>query len=797
MSQALRRLLEGWSEGVVLAQKSFDNDANHEGRIIERARRGYRSLTVKYPVKKATSVFRVLCLLSVIAVQGGSTVVHAASGLVAAYAFNEGSGSTTADASGQGNTGTISGATWTASGRFGGALSFNGTSSWVTVNDAASLHLTSGVTLEAWVKLTAVTGWQAAVIKEQPGGLAYSLYSNTDRNVPSGTIHTTSDVNLYGNLKVPVNTWTHLATTYDGATLRLYVNGAQVSSQAVAGQMPTSTSPLRMGGDSVWGEYLNGLIDEVRIYNRALSAAEIQTDINTPISVAPQTVQTVTPTSFTLTAAGATQQLTATAIYSDSSTQNVTNDPTTTYTSNNLAAATVSATGLVAAVANGTATITVSHGGFSATATATVNIPPPVQTGITVTPVNFTLTTAGATQQLTVTATYSNGTTQTVTTAAGTTYGSNNTAAATVSATGLVTAVANGTATITAAYGGFSGGATATVNTSAPTQTGLTVAPPTFTLASAGATRQLTVTATYSNGTTQTVTTVAGTTYGSNNTAAATVNATGLVTAVANGTATITASFGGFSASSTATVSVATTGLVAAYAFGEGSGSTTADASGQGNTGTISGATWTASGRFGGALSFNGTSSWVTVNDAASLHLTSGVTLEAWVKLTAVTGWQAAVIKEQPGGLAYGLYSNTDRNVPSGTIHTTSDVNLYGNLKVPVNTWTHLATTYDGATLRLYVNGAQVSSQAVAGQMPTSTSPLRMGGDSVWGEYLNGLIDEVRIYNRALSAAGDSNGHKYADIGGSADRSNRDAHKLYAHGSRCHAAVDSHGDLFG
>ena len=408
-------------------------------------------------------------------------------------------------------------------------------------------------------------------------------------------------------------------------------------------------------------------------------------------------------------------------------------------------------------MANGTATITVSHGGFLATATATVNIPPPVQTGITVTPVNFTLTTAGATQQLTVTATYSNGTTQTVTTAAGTTYGSNNTAAATVSATGLVTAVANGTATITAAYGGFSGGATATVNTSAPTQTGLTVAPPTFTLASAGATRQLTVTATYSNGTTQTVTTVAGTTYGSNNTAAATVNATGLVTAVANGTATITASFGGFSASSTAIVSVATTGLVAAYAFNEGSGSTLADASGQGNTGTISGATWTASGRFGGALSFNGTSSWVTVNDATSLRLTSGVTLEAWVRPIAPSGWQAAIIKEQIGDLSYGLYVNTGQDQASGTVNINgNDTAVYPaseDAQMPQNRWTHLATTFNGSVLRLYANGVEVNNIPSSGQLTVGSGPLRIGGDAVWGEYFNGSIDEVRVYNRALSAA--------------------------------------------
>src|SRR5262249_49077787 len=72
-------------------------------------------------------------------------------GLVAAYSFNEGAGTAVTDVTGNGNTGTISGATWTAAGRYGRALSFDGTSARVTVPDAASLHLTTGMTLEAWV----------------------------------------------------------------------------------------------------------------------------------------------------------------------------------------------------------------------------------------------------------------------------------------------------------------------------------------------------------------------------------------------------------------------------------------------------------------------------------------------------------------------------------------------------------------------------------------------------------------------------------------------------------------------
>jgi hypothetical protein len=71
--------------------------------------------------------------------------------------------------------------------------------------------------------------------------------------------------------------------TYDGATLLLYVNGVQVSSRAQTGNIVTSTNPLQIGGDSLFGQYFNGIIDEVRVYNVALTPAQIQADMSSPI----------------------------------------------------------------------------------------------------------------------------------------------------------------------------------------------------------------------------------------------------------------------------------------------------------------------------------------------------------------------------------------------------------------------------------------------------------------------------------------------------------------------------------
>ncbi len=230
-------------------------------------------------------------------------------GLVAAYGFNEGSGSTTSDASGMSNTGTISGATWTTSGRFGNALSFNGSSNRVNINDANSLDLTTGMTLEAWVYPTSLSGWRSVILKEQSGGLTYALYAYDNAPQPAAYINTGgSDLTVAGTASISLNAWTHLASTYDGASFKLYVNGSQVGSKAISGAIKASTNPLTIGGNSVWGEYFSGRIDEVRIYNRALSQAEIQSDMNTSITVLPpDTTPPTAPANLSATAAGSSQ----------------------------------------------------------------------------------------------------------------------------------------------------------------------------------------------------------------------------------------------------------------------------------------------------------------------------------------------------------------------------------------------------------------------------------------------------------------------------------------------------------
>src|SRR6059036_1274181 len=218
------------------------------------------------------------------------SIIDPAGTLVAAYGFDEGTGTSVVDRSGNGNSGIITGATWSSSGRFGKALAF-GPGALVTVNDSASLDVTGALTLETWVYPTALSAsWMNLICKPagNPGSVppCYVLQGCSSSQAPSFFVSPAS-ANAVAPSALSLNTWSHLAATYDGAMMRLYVNGVQVASRAQTGTMTTSSDALSIGGNTFSGQNWTGLIDEVRIYSRALSPSEIQTDMNTPVAPKP------------------------------------------------------------------------------------------------------------------------------------------------------------------------------------------------------------------------------------------------------------------------------------------------------------------------------------------------------------------------------------------------------------------------------------------------------------------------------------------------------------------------------
>ncbi|HWC25816.1 MAG TPA: LamG-like jellyroll fold domain-containing protein [Solirubrobacteraceae bacterium] len=199
---------------------------------------------------------------------------------VAAYGFDEPSGSTVTDESGNANHGTISGASHSTGGRYGGALSFDGSDDRVSVADAVSLDLTTAVTLEAWVSPATSSEWRPVLLKERPRGFSYALYAANGKRRPAGYVQTTSTRAATGSSPLPLGAWSHVAVTYDGSALRLYVNGSQVGSRAMAGSIATSDGELKIGGSAAADEWFKGLIDNVRIYDRALSSDDLKALMN-------------------------------------------------------------------------------------------------------------------------------------------------------------------------------------------------------------------------------------------------------------------------------------------------------------------------------------------------------------------------------------------------------------------------------------------------------------------------------------------------------------------------------------
>jgi PKD repeat protein len=216
---------------------------------------------------------------------GTGTTTTSNNGLVAAYGFEETSGTTVNDASGNSNIGTIKEAVRINTGKYGKALQFDGINDWVTVNDSATLDLTNAMTLEAWVYPQSLTNGGTVLLKEKSGGAVYNLYAYETSDLPVSSFNDGSYRVISGTSKLPVNQWTHLVATYDGQYQRLYVNGTQIAQRAQTGLIQQG-GILRIGGNSVWGEYFKGYIDEIRVYNRALTATEVKNNMTTPTSSA-------------------------------------------------------------------------------------------------------------------------------------------------------------------------------------------------------------------------------------------------------------------------------------------------------------------------------------------------------------------------------------------------------------------------------------------------------------------------------------------------------------------------------
>ncbi|OIN97772.1 hypothetical protein AUJ66_02290 [Candidatus Desantisbacteria bacterium CG1_02_38_46] len=198
--------------------------------------------------------------------------------LVAYWNFDEGEAEEVKDLSGNGNDGTINGdAEWVKQ-KKGYALKFNGEDAYVDCGSDDILNIADAITIECWVKRTGDgKGWDG-IVSKGGGSSGYQLfYHQPSQNI---VFYLNTDITGYGSItgkNIPVNEWMHVAATYDSneKTIKLYQNGVMTASKLYEGQITNFADNFYIGRSTGFN-YFCGFIDEVRIYNRALTEEEIK-----------------------------------------------------------------------------------------------------------------------------------------------------------------------------------------------------------------------------------------------------------------------------------------------------------------------------------------------------------------------------------------------------------------------------------------------------------------------------------------------------------------------------------------
>ena len=506
---------------------------------------------------------------------------------------------------------------------------------------------------------------------------------------------------------------TSLSFTTTGATQQLTAtvkdqNGATISDATVTWSS-SNTGVATVSASGSVTSVGDGTATITATSGSASATASVTVTLMIPTTI------TLSPTSLSFSSPGSTQQLTATVVDQNGTTIS---NPSVTWSTSNASVATVSSSGAVTSVGDGTATITATSGSVSATASVTVLVLVP--TTITLSPTSLSFSSPGSTQQLTATVKDQNGTTISDATV---TWTTSNASVATVSASGAVTAVAVGSATITATSGSASATASVTVTVMVPTT--VTLSPTSLSFTSIGATSTLTATVKDQNGATMSGATVTWTT---SNASVATVSS-GVVTSVAAGTATITATSG--SASATASVTVAVT-----QSF----------------------------------LQFDGVDDYVNIPDSDALNLTT-YTVAAWFKADNPTAPGFIIARGESFGsdvMQYSLAVSNGFGSSSGKLgawfETASDSDFYINTTTTINAgqwYFGVVTRSASGDYKLYLDG-NLEASSTGTSSPGTPSHITTIGNRTQGhpsrvrdyeEHFDGAVKEAAIWDTALSAA--------------------------------------------
>jgi hypothetical protein len=206
---------------------------------------------------------------------------------MAAYGFKEGSGLTTADSSTYGRTLTLNTATWT-TGHTGSGISNTTTGQGAT---GSFIGPSATITIMAWIRpldLTAGTTHFALGFIDVSANTQVGIFT---QRADFGTVNVLqTDIRISGSLKelhgtaLTLNTWTHVALTYNGSTIYLYKDGVLVTSLVAAGSIGTGDAFYVAGWNTVTPYDTDVDVDDVRVFSTALNQGQIIYGMNTPVA---------------------------------------------------------------------------------------------------------------------------------------------------------------------------------------------------------------------------------------------------------------------------------------------------------------------------------------------------------------------------------------------------------------------------------------------------------------------------------------------------------------------------------
>jgi len=200
-------------------------------------------------------------------------------GLIGWWKFDETQGTTAADSSGNGHTGTLVGNARWAPGRIGGAVELDGSSAFVRIPDKKAFDFGGEVTAAAWVNIHSVPSeWMAIITKGDSAWRVSTLRQERMFHASVGDYKRHGDAaSVNGKTTVGADEWHHVAAVYDGNAVRLYLDGKLDETQPWTGGIDKNDFELLIGKNAEQdGRFFDGLIDDVRIYNYALPENEIK-----------------------------------------------------------------------------------------------------------------------------------------------------------------------------------------------------------------------------------------------------------------------------------------------------------------------------------------------------------------------------------------------------------------------------------------------------------------------------------------------------------------------------------------